>query len=128
MLYIYISLFLCCGVDRGKGLFTVKGDVGFLGRDIPRSCLQLLRHEDLQGGEDGSGAGSNSSLRARLSKKAGAGGEAGEKVAKVSKRHVSYQKAQEVARQQDLKVGGGQEFCRCCISAHVHLVMSFYDV
>ena len=91
----------CC---RGKGLFTVKGDVGFMGRDLPRSCLQLLRCEQTAPGPE--------AARALGRRRKGAV----EKEVKLSRRHRSYLKAQEVARRQE------QAVSLCHIHSHSHIV------
>ena len=116
-------------MPRGKGLFTVKGDVGFMGRDMPRSCLKLLRYEEQKGDahSDGvSGSGSRAGgggLRARLRQQAEE--EEPEKVVKVSKRHISYRKAQEVARLQEVKVGqaGYSVYDSLCVSVFVSVCL-----
>lgn len=66
------------GMKRGLGLFTVKGDLGYMARDVPRSSLQLLRAEE--------------GLEEALSPVS--------RQEKVPKRLQSYRKAQAVARRQ----------------------------
>ena len=87
-------------MHRGKGLFTVKGDIGFMGRDIPRSCLTLLRTEEIV--ED-------KLAKLNLKRKGPT-----KKEPVISKRHRSYQKAQAVARLQEEAVSS------CPIQHDVH--------
>ena len=78
-------------VCRGKGLFTVKGEMGFMARDVPRSCLRLLRSDEVLEENE-----AKANLNSRFGRKKGAV----EKAIKMSRRERSYQKALEVVHLQ----------------------------